>query len=185
MGTKFHFSIGKQEATPLPHFREDTFINISGIDPKPIDSVAVNHLISSCALSQNASAQELLKALVDNRQDITRTPYVYKGDDLPSSIITKVESDVVIYQVNGGRPRAQFCAEGHEFNLPVTSVGLIETFFSVGEKNLTLKCHSVNVVRVSLARPFLPWLSSHQNVPRCHAMFTGTVFCIDNEVIVM
>ena len=185
VGTKFHFSIDEQEATPLPHVREDTFIEISGIDPKPIASVAVNNLISLCAQSQKASAQELLNALAVNRQTVTHTPFVNKGDDLPSSVFIKVESDVVMYQVDGRRPRAQFCAQGHELSLPVTSVGLIEKFFSNGKKNLTLTCDSVNFVRVCLARPYLPWLSSHQSVARCYAVFTGAVFCVDSEVIVM
>jgi hypothetical protein len=190
VGTKFHFSLDKRQIhkTSLPHFREDVFVDISQIDPEPIDSITLKQLISSCVALQNTSAQQLLNALAGNRQDATRTPtpYVFEGDNLPSSVITKVESDVMIYLEDGARhPRARFQAQGHEFNLPVTSIGIIDKYFSGRKKEVTLEYSRINFVCVSLARPFLPWISSHLSVARCYAMFTGVILCIDNEFIVL
>ena len=190
IGTRFHFTTDKgrvHKVTSLPHFREDTYVD--RIDPKPIDSIELNQLISSCAALQSSSAQELLDTLADNRKDATHTPYVLEGADLPSSIITKVESDVAIYLKDDARHlRAQFHAGGHKFNLPVTSVGLTERFFmnsSHRKKKLNLKQTNINFVCMSLARPFRPWLSSYDDVARCYATLTGAVICNDNKLIVM
>jgi hypothetical protein len=189
VGTKFYFSLDKRQikkTSSLPHFREDVFVDISQIDSEPIDSITLKQLISSCAALQNTSAQQLLNALAANRQDATRTPYVFESDNLPSSVIIKVESDVMIYLEDGARhPRAQFQAQGHEFNLPVTSIGIIDKYFSGEKKEVTLKYSRINFVCVSLARPFLPWMSSHLSVARCYAMFTGVILFVDNEFIVL
>ena len=74
IGTRFHFTTDKgrvHKVTSLPHFREDTYVD--RIDPKPIDSIELNQLISSCAALQSSSAQELLDTLADNRKDATHT----------------------------------------------------------------------------------------------------------------
>ena len=85
----------------------------------------------------------------------------------------------------GKRPRVQFHALGNEFHLPVTSIGMIKMFVNSKEKKLTLKQKSVGFVCVSLARLFLPWVSSHLDIPRCYAMFTGAIVFIDNNVTIL
>jgi len=87
---------------------------------------------------QSKSAHELLKLLTDNRRYSAQTPYVFEGSDVHSSIITKVESDVVIYFKDvGKRPRVQFHILGNEFRLPVTFVSIIKMFVNSKEKKIS------------------------------------------------
>ena len=172
---------------PLPHYHEDIPVNITQIDPKPVHPEVLYQMIASCAVSkvQSKSAHELLKLLADNRRHSTQTPYVFGGSDVHSSIITKVESDVIYLKDVGKRPRVQFHALGNDFHLPVTSVGMIKMLVNSKEKQLTLKQENVHFVCVSLARPYLPWLSSHLDIPRCYAVFTGAVVFIDNNATIL
>ena len=191
VGTKFWFSYDEERVhkrAPLPHYHKDIPVNITQIDPKPVHPQVLYQMIASCAVSkvQSKSAHELLKLLTDNRRHSTQTLYVFEGSHVHSSIITKVESDIVIYLKDvGKRPRVQFHALGNEFHLPVTSVGMIKMFVNSKEKKLIFKQKNVDFVCVSLARPYLPWLSSHLDIPRCYAVFTGAVVFIDNNVTIL
>ena len=191
VGTKFWFSYDEERMhkhVPLLHYHEDIPVNITQIDPKPVHPKVLYQMISSCALLkvQSKSAHELLKLLTDHRRHSAQTPYVFEGSDVHSSIITKVESDVVIYLKDvGKRPRVQFHALGNEFHLPVTSVGMIKMFVNSKEKKLTFKQKNADFVCVSLARPYLPWMPSHLDIPRCYAVFTGAVVSIDNNVTIL
>lgn len=74
---------------------------------------------------------------------------------------------------------------GKEFHLPVTSVAVNKMIMKT-RNQLTLKQESVDFVRVSLARPFLPWQSSHHlDKPHCYAMLTGVVLSMDNDITIM
>ncbi len=189
VGTKFRFTedVDRMRKCKLPHSHEDAPINITGIDPKPVCSKLLHQVISSCAVSKklSESSQKLVELLAGNQKH-GKTPYVFEGDDVCSSIIIKVESDVVIYCKEVGRnPRAQIRVLGNEFHLPVTSIGIIEMFMKTKEKKLTLKQENVYFVRMSLARPFLPWLSSHLDKPRCYATLTGGVLSVNNVVTIV
>ena len=99
-----------------------------------------------------------------------------EGEDVHSSIITKVEGDVILYLTAATKKvRAQICVQGNEFHLPVTSVTINEMFKKAEGGRLTFNQGDVDFVCVSLARPFLPWLSSHLDKPRCYAMLSGIV----------
>ena len=85
----------------------------------------------------------------------------------------------------GKRPRAQFRALGNEFHLPVTSVGVTEMFASRKDTKITLRQQNVDFVCVSLTRPFLPWLSSHLDKPRCYATLSGVAISNGSNVVVL
>lgn len=117
-----------------------------------------------------------------SQRDAKKTPYVIEGSNVNSSIIIKVENDVVLYCKAGTRKlRAQIRVLGNEFHLPVSSIAVNEMFEKTKKETLTLKQDSVDFIRVSLARPFLPWMSSHLDTPRCYAMLTGIV--LSNKVM--
>ena len=152
--------------------------SLAKIDPKPVHTKLLYQVISTCFASktQKENSQKLLDLLAGNRTHKTQTPHVFKGDNVHSSILIKVESDVVIYHTDmGNYSRAQFHVMGCEFHLPVTSVDMIEMLIKTGENRMTLKQENTDFVLVSLARPFLPWLLSHLNKPHCYAMFAGIV----------
>ena len=111
---------------------------------------------------------------------------MHEGDNVRSSILTSVEGDLVVYlKGTGKRHRAQFHALGNEFNLPVTSVGVTEMFSSRKDTKMTLRQQNVNFVCVSLARPFLPWLSSHLDKPRCYATLSGVAISNGSNVVIL
>lgn len=191
VGTKFWFTVEKKilhEHTKLPHCLEDFPISITGIDSTLVDPKLLHQMISSCAISemQSEGSRKLLEVLAANQKQVTKTPYVLEGDDVHSSIITEVESDVIIYHTDMERkPKAQFQVLGNEFHLPVTSLDVIEMLRKAGGNKLILKQKNVDFVRVSLARPFLPWMSPHLDKPRCYAMLTGVVYSINNVVTIV
>ena len=104
VGTRFWFSFDKERMhshVRLSHSWEDAPVSIAHIDMSPIHPKVLHRMLCSCAVSRkqsdSAHMQELLKVLADSQQHCAQTPYMLEGDNVHSSILTNVESDLVVY----------------------------------------------------------------------------------------
>ena len=189
IGTRFRFTIDKEQVcTGLPHSYQDVHVNVTQKDPKPVSPKQLHQVISLCALSKlhAEDSRNLVEVLASSQVDSRKTPYVFEGVNVHSSFIAKADSDVVFYHTAEAKKlRAQVHVFGKEFHLPVTSVAVTEMILKSKTIQCTLKLGNVDFIRVSLARPFLPWQSHHLDKPCCYAMLTGVILSKDNNITIM
>jgi hypothetical protein len=119
IGTKFGFTYYDMERMKTfgpPHSHEDAPISITWIDQNPADAKQLHRVVASCAVSkiQVENSQKLVHLLASSQRDAKKTPYVIEGSNVNSSIIIKVENDVVLYYKTGRKLRAQIRVLGND-----------------------------------------------------------------------